>query len=62
MTHFRDGPPRRLEDVEWVTMAWVDWYNQHRLHSRLGHVPPDEFESTYYSEITTPTPPVLAST
>jgi putative transposase len=57
---FRDGPLRRLEDVEWVTMAWVDWYNQHRLHSRLGDVPPDEFEAAYYADITTPTPPVLA--
>lgn len=33
---FRTGPLRRLEHVEWVTMAWVDWYSQHRLHSRLG--------------------------
>ncbi len=57
---FRDGPLKRLEDVEWVTMAWVDWYNQHRLHSRLGDVPPDEFEATYYADITTPPPPVLA--
>ena len=57
---FRDGPLKRLEDVEWITMAWVDWYNQHRLHSRLGDVPPDEFEAAYYADITTPTPPVLA--
>ena len=57
---FRDGPLKRLEDLEWVTMAWVDWYNQHRLHSRLGNVPPHEFEATYYAQINTPTPPVLA--
>ncbi|WP_156163737.1 IS3 family transposase [Demequina subtropica] len=57
---FRDGPLRRLEDVEWVTLAWIDWYNQHRLHSRLGDVPPDEFEAAYYADITTPAPPVLA--
>jgi putative transposase len=24
---FRVGPLRTLDDVEWVTMAWVDWYN-----------------------------------
>ncbi len=58
----RTGPLKCLEDVEWVTLAWVDWYNQHRLHSRLGHVPPDEFEATYYADITTPTPPVPAPT
>ena len=57
---FRDGPLKRLEDVEWITMAWVDWYNQHRLHSRLGDVPPEEFEAAYYASLTTPTPPVLA--
>lgn len=26
----------------------------------IGDVPPDEFEATYYADITTPTPPVLA--
>ena len=57
---FRDGPLKRLEDVEWITLAWVDWYNQHRLHSRLGDVPPDEFEAAYYADITTPTSPMPA--
>lgn len=59
---FRDGPLRRLEDVEWVTMAWVDWYNQHRLHSRIGYVSPEQYETAYYDDTTTPSPPVLAHT
>ena len=25
---FRTGPLRTVDDVEWVTMAWVDWYNR----------------------------------
>jgi putative transposase len=32
-------------------MQWVDWYNKRRLHSRLGYVPPDEFEAAYYAHI-----------
>lgn len=57
---FRDGPLRQLADVEWVTLAWVDWYNQRRLHSTLGNVPPDEFETAYYADLETPAHPALA--
>jgi transposase InsO family protein len=27
------GPWKTLQDVEWETMHWVDWYNEHRLLS-----------------------------
>lgn len=57
---FRDGPLRQLADVEWVTLAWVDWYNQRRLHSTLGNVPPEEYETTYYADLETPAHPALA--
>jgi len=57
---FRTGPLRQLEDVEWVTAEWVDWYNARRLHSTLGDVPPDEFEAAYYAGLETPHQPVLA--
>ena len=59
---FRDGPLRQLSDVEWVTFAWVDWYNERRLHSTLGNVPPDEFEAVYYADHETPAHPALAPT
>lgn len=39
---------------------WVDWYNNRRLHSTLGNVPPDEFEAIYYADLETPSHPVLA--
>jgi transposase InsO family protein len=42
---FRDGQLTGLDDVEWVTLAWIDWYNQRRLHHRLGLVPPAEYEA-----------------
>lgn len=47
---FRAGPLRNLADVETVTFAWVDWYNNDRLHSTLGHVPPVEYEAAYYAQ------------
>lgn len=46
---FRVGPLRTLPDVEEITFAWVDWYNNDRLHSTLGNVPPEEYEQNYYA-------------
>jgi putative transposase len=48
--HF-DGPWRNVDDVELATMTWVWWFNEHRLHSAIGYVPPVEFENTYYRSI-----------
>ena len=44
----RDGPFRGVDDLELATLSWVDWFNNHRLHSALGHVPPAEYETEYY--------------
>lgn len=57
---FRGGPLRKLDDVEWITMDWVDWYNQRRLHSRLGDVPPEEFEAAYYAGLNMSSQPAMA--
>jgi putative transposase len=46
----RRGPWRSFEQLELATARWVEWYNQRRLHSSIGDVPPAEFESTYYRE------------
>ena len=46
----KDGPWRGLEDVEYATLEWVDWFNQRRLHTELGMVPPAEFEAVQYHE------------
>jgi putative transposase len=46
----RRGPWRGLADVELATAEWVDWYNAKRLHSAIGHVPPDEYESMFYAQ------------
>jgi putative transposase len=44
----RQAPWRCLEQVELATAAWVQWWNERRLHSAIGHVPPAEFEDRYY--------------
>jgi putative transposase len=46
----RQGPWRTADQVELATAAWVEWWNQRRLHSACGHVPPAEYEATYYRE------------
>jgi putative transposase len=38
----RRGPWRSLEQVELATAEWVDWWNQRRLHSADGDLPPAE--------------------
>ena len=53
---FHHGPFTTIADVEYATLGWVDWYNQRRLHSTIGNVPPDEYEDTYYRQITTSQP------
>ena len=47
---FRTGPLKGLPDVEEVTFDWVSWYNNERLHSFLGNIPPEEYERNYYAQ------------
>ena len=41
----RCGPWRNLEEVEFATLEWVDWFNNRRLFGPLGNIPPAEFEA-----------------
>jgi putative transposase len=59
-----EGPWRSVEDLELATLNWVHWFNEQRLHSALGYVPPAEFERNYYRHIESgqqPLPGELAS-
>jgi putative transposase len=59
-----DGPWRGVDDLELATLNWVHWFNEHRLHSALGYLPPTEFEHRHYRQINTrqqPLPGELAS-
>ena len=44
------GPWRGASQVELATLAWVQWWNQRRLHGALDHIPPAEHEARYYRE------------
>jgi len=47
----RRGPWRSLEAVEFATLEWVDWFNNRRLLSSIGNVPPAEAEAAYYTSL-----------
>lgn len=55
---FHAGPYKTLADVEYATAGWVDWYNNRRLHSTLGNVPPVEFEQAHYAALNREPQPV----
>jgi transposase InsO family protein len=46
----RRGPWRSLEEVEFATLSWIDWFNNRRLLEPIGYVPPAEYEAKYYAE------------
>ena len=46
------GPWKTLEDVEFATLEWVDWFNNRRLLEPIGYIPPAEFEEMFYREQT----------
>lgn len=43
------GPWESINDLEYATAEWVDWWNERRLHGELGHVPPAEVEAAYWA-------------
>ena len=50
-TVFHTGPYKTIADVEFATAGWVEWYNNRRLHSSLGNVPPIEYENDHYAAL-----------
>src|SRR5680860_1197789 len=44
------GPWRGLDDVEFGTLEWVDWWNNRRLLGPIGMISPAEAEAAYYSQ------------
>jgi putative transposase len=55
---YRQGPWRGLDDVEFATMTYVDWFNHRRLHGTItdgpGYTTPAAHEAAYYRQTTTP--------
>jgi putative transposase len=55
------GPSwRDRRDVEWQVARWVRWYNNDRLHSSIGHLPPIEFEHHHHQATTKAPVPEVA--
>ncbi|GGQ85584.1 hypothetical protein GCM10010250_65990 [Streptomyces althioticus] len=54
----RPGPGARilasrklgLADVELATAKWVDGFNNQRLHTAIGDIPPHEHETNHYAQ------------
>lgn len=46
----RNGPWKGLDEVEKATLTWVDWFNNRRLLSSIGDIPPVEYEQMYYHQ------------
>jgi len=45
------GPWKNMEEVEYATLEWVDWFNNRRLLEPIGDIPPAEFEQAYYDQL-----------
>ena len=43
-------PWRTIEEVEFATAEWVDWFNHRRLYEYCGDIPPVELETAYYAQ------------
>ena len=51
---YRQGPWRGLDDVEFATMTYVDWFNHQRIHSQIttdtNYTTPAEHERKFYDQ------------
>ena len=59
---YRQGPWRGIDDVEFATMTYVDWFNHRRLHGTItdgpGYTTPAAHETDYYRQTTPASEPV----
>ena len=51
---YRQGPWRGLDDVEYASLGYIDWFNHRRLHGEItddnSYVTPAESEALYYRQ------------
>jgi putative transposase len=47
---WRRGPWQNIEQVEFATLEWVDWFHNRRLLEPIGNIPPAEAEARYYAQ------------
>ena len=53
----QQGPWRGLDDVEFATLEYVDWFNHRRLHGEItndaSYTTPAEYERRFYDQTRT---------
>jgi transposase InsO family protein len=37
-----------IDEVEYATLEWVDWFNHRRLLEPIGNIPPAELEAAHH--------------
>jgi transposase InsO family protein len=47
----RRGPWKTIDEVEYATLEWVDWFNNRRILEPIGNIPPAEYELRYYQQL-----------
>jgi putative transposase len=47
-------PWRTIDELEYATARWVDWFNHHRLYEYCGDIPPVEMEAAHYAQVQRP--------
>lgn len=45
------GPWKNIDEVEYATLEWVDWFSNKRLLEPIGNIPPAELERAYYEQL-----------
>jgi putative transposase len=43
-------PWRTIDEVEYGSARWVDWFNQHRIHEYCGDISPVDLETAHYAQ------------
>jgi putative transposase len=56
----RRAPWKTKEAVEFATLEWVSWFNNHRLLEPIGYIPPAEAEANYYRQLAKQALPIAA--
>jgi putative transposase len=56
----RRVPWKTKEAVEFATLEWVSWFNNHRLLEPIGYIPPAEAEANYYRQLSNQAVPMAA--
>jgi putative transposase len=52
----RSGPWKTWAQTEIAIYEWICWYNNARIHTSIGDMPPIEYEHRYYAQTITPAP------